>query len=238
MHLMVLQLRLEVSGSSASFVSEWLPLSLSLVHSHQSTKIHGIAGISHSSTIQEVVTFNISPPHDTMRKLNITAIIVSKVTYDLPLHPVQHSLWLADPHFYHPGNSISSWELISSLKSCWWTGPPGSPIATETEFSWVLTGKISLPTPTQSVTSHHVTVTSDEILQKFWEAEKNPRDYANLSTEKRNVIQHFSEITKDSRFVILFQKSNSKALGKSCSQAVRRFLTMPMFKRSIPELTQ
>ena len=209
MHLMVLQLRLEVSGSSASFVSEWLPLSLSLVHSHQSTKIHGIAGISHSSTIQEVITFNISPPHDTMRKLNITAIIVSKVTYDLPLHPVQHSLWLADPHFYHPGNSISSWELISSLKSCWWTGPPGSPIATETEFSWVLTGKISLPTPTQSVTSHHVTVTSDEILQKFWEAEENPRDYANLSTEKRNVIQHFSEITKDSRFVILFQKSNS-----------------------------
>ena len=99
------------SGSSASFVSERLSQSLSLVCSRQSIKVHGIAGLSHSSPIQAIANFDISPMHDTTRKLNITAVIVPKVTCDLPLHPVQHNIkWrhlsgirLADPHFCRPG---------------------------------------------------------------------------------------------------------------------------------------
>ena len=71
------------------------------------------------------------------------------------------------------------------------TGPPGTPLAIDTEFGWVLAGKVSVPTPTQNITSYHATVTTDEILQKFWEVEENPKDHVNLSIEERMVVQHF-----------------------------------------------
>ena len=163
------------SGSSASFVSERLSQSLSLVRSRQSTKIHGITGLSHSSPIQALANFNISPTHDAMRKLIMTAVVVPKVTCDLPLHPVQRDIkWkhlsgirLADPHFCHPGriDLLLGVEIFTKvLRQDRRTGPPGSPIAIETEFGWVLAGKINVPTPTHTITSHHATVTTDEIL--------------------------------------------------------------------------
>lgn len=68
------------SGSLALSVLEWLYQSLSLVCSHQSTKIHGIVGLSHSSPFQAVATFDISPTQNTMRKPNMTAIVVPNVT--------------------------------------------------------------------------------------------------------------------------------------------------------------
>ena len=62
--------------------------------------------------IQGIASFDISPIHDTTRKLSLMAVIVQKVTTcDLPLHPVlcdiqwKHltGLRLADPHFNCPG---------------------------------------------------------------------------------------------------------------------------------------
>ena len=84
-------------------------------------------------------------------------------------------------------------------------GPPGSPSTLEMEFGWVIGGKIDLHNPIPNVVSHHVTVTSDVILQKFWEIEENPKDHCNLSTEEKMVIQHFEENhyrTKEGRFVV------------------------------------
>ena len=67
------------------------------------------------------------------------------------------------------------------------TGPPGLPVAIETEFGWVIAGKVdSSSTAPLTVVSNHATVTTDEILQQFWDVEKNLRDNANLSVEEKN----------------------------------------------------
>lgn len=233
-------------GSSASFVSERLSQSLSLTRSHQSTKIHGIAGLSHHSQIQAIANFDISPTHNTMRKLSMTAVVVPKVTCDLPLHPVQCSTkWkhilgirLADPHFCRPGRIdllLGVDIFMAVLRQGRRTGPPGSPIAIETELGWVIAGKIDVLASTQAIASHHATVTADEVLQKFWEVE-NPKDHLNLSVEERMVVQHFSENdyrTKEGRFVVpLPKKPQAKPLGESRSRAVRRFLTLERSLRS------
>lgn len=229
------------SGSTASFVLERLFQSLSLARSRQSTKLHGIAGLTHSSPIQAIASFDISPVHDTTRKLSLTAVIVPKITCDLPLHPIpcviqwKHltGLRLADPHFNCPGkvDLVLGVEIFTEvLRQGRQTGPPGLPVIIETEFGWVIAGKLdSSPTSPLTIVSNHATVTTDEILQRFWEVEENPRDNVNLSVEEK-MVQHFSEEhyrTVEGRFVVpLPKKPQAKVLGESRSQAVRRFLAL------------
>ena len=57
------------------------------------------------------------------------------------------------------------------------SGPPGSPIAFETMFGWVLAGRTNSHTSIcLSIATHHVSVTStDDLLRKFWEIEESPK---------------------------------------------------------------
>ncbi len=94
-------------------------------------------------------------------------------------------------------------------------GPPGSPIAFETKFGWVLAGKINaLPTPQEMVAVHHIAVFSgDDILRKFWELEESPKIESNFSPPDRAVIHHFNESharSEDGRFVVSLPKKPSR----------------------------
>ena len=114
----------------------------------------------------------------------------------------------ADPNFDSPGKVdilLGVDIFVEVIRQGRRMGPPGSPSTLEMEFGWVIGGKIDLHNPIPNVVSHHVTVTSDVILQKFWEIEENPKDHCNLSTEEKMVIQHFEENhyrTKEGRFVV------------------------------------
>ena len=128
------------SASSTSFVSERLDQSLCLPHFCHNIRISGIAGLSHQSPLQSVATFNVSPVHTTAKSLSVSAIVVPRVTCDLPDQPVHfHSqltqlkdLKLADPDFGRPGRidillgiAVYTDVLLHGRLS----GPPGSPIA-------------------------------------------------------------------------------------------------------------
>ena len=71
----------------------------------------GIAGSSPKSPIQSIASFQISAAHHNGRSIELTAIVLPKVTCDLPVHPVPFDLsWkhisnlpLADPSFGEPG---------------------------------------------------------------------------------------------------------------------------------------
>jgi hypothetical protein len=109
-------------------------------------------------------------------------------------------------------------------------GPPGSPTAFETEFGWVLAGRLDSNTP-KHVTSHHSSfIAGDYLLCRFWEIEENPNSEVCLSSEERSVVQHFKEThhrNEAGRFVVpLPKKPHAKPLGESHSQAVRRFLSL------------
>ena len=232
------------SASSASFVSERLSQALCLPRSHQNTKISGVAGLSHNSPLQAIANFNVSATHNPTKKYDVTAVVVPRVTCDLPLHPVPFDLeWkhltdipLADPDFGRPGRIdilLGVDVFVEVLRQGRRIGPPGSPSAFETEFGWVLAGNINSHTPSRLITSHHTFtsfVTGDEILRKFWEIEERPNDQTSLSPEERNVVQHFKENhsrTTDGRFVVpLPKRQHTKPIGESRSQAVKRFLSL------------
>ena len=230
------------SASSASFVSERLAQSLCLPRSNQGVRISGIAGLSHNSPSQSVANFDIHGILAPNKKINVSAIVVPRVTCDLPLHPVPFDVnWkhlsdiqLADPTFGHPGRidvllgvDIFVQVLLHGRR----VGPPGSPVAFETELGWVLAGNSAACHPVAQVTTYHASVSpSNDILQKFWETEESPTGKSSMSPEERSVVQHFEANhyrMKDGRFVVpLPRKPGARPLGESRAQAVRRFLTL------------
>ena len=76
------------SGSTSLFVSECVVQSLGLSRRSQHLTVSEIGGMSHKSPINSVSTFEISSLYSSNAKYTITAIIVPRVTCDLPLQPV------------------------------------------------------------------------------------------------------------------------------------------------------
>ena len=183
------------SASSASFVSERLTQTLCLPRSRQSTKISGIAGLSHNLPLQSIANFQISSTVPPNKKYNVSAVVVPRVTCDLPLQPVLfNSSWkhleditLADPDFGRPGRIdilLGIDVFIETLLQGRRVGPLGTPSAFETGFGWVLTGRLDTSTSSCHVASHHVLLSSgDDLLRRFWEIEKGPKGEVALSPE-------------------------------------------------------
>ena len=236
------------SGSSASFISERVAQSLRLPLSTQHIRITGITGMSRGSPLQSVATLTISPLFSPTEKLTISAIVVPRVTCDLPTQPVHfdtkwshlNGLHLSDPSFDQPGKidillgvDVYADVLLQGRRK----GPPGTPVAFETKFGWVLAGKTEDPTTPSTVASHHAMILSgDDILRKFWEIEECPKVASNHSPEERAVVRHFAENhrkNEDGRFVVPLPKdAQAKPLGESRSSAVRRFLSLERSLRS------
>ncbi len=199
------------TGSSTSFVSQRLVQSLGLQRSSKNLKITGIAGISHNSPLHSISTFYISPTNSPNEKMPVTAVVVPRVTCDLPVQPTPFdSKWehlsdlnLSDPDFGRPGRidillgvDIYTEVLLQGRRK----GPTGSisPVAFETTFGWVLAGKTGkLSTPPDKITNYHVAVTSgDDILRKFWEIEESTKTGSNFSPQERAVVHHFEGLVE------------------------------------------
>ena len=223
--------------------SEGLAQALCLPRSSQNMKISSVAGLSHQSPLHSVATFDIAATSSPDEKLQVTAVVLPRVTCDLPHHPVhQNSKWthlsglhLTDPDFGQPGkiDLLLGIDIYADvLLHGRWNGPLGSPTAFETRFGWVLAAKTTTSSSlSQTVATHHIAVASgDNILGQFWEIEETPRDNCNLSPQERSVMHHFSEThtrTESGRFVVPLPKNpQAKRLGESRSHAVRRFLSL------------
>lgn len=230
------------SASSASFISERLAQHLCLPRLRRLAQIAGIGDVSRQSLGQSVVHFDVTPAWSVGKVLQVEAIVLPKVTSDLPLHPVsldgkwQH-LWglqLADPEFGSPGSvdillgaDIFSDVLLHGRRS----GSPGSPVAIETSFGWVLAGAVDCNTPRSQVVSHLTSVLSgDDLLRKFWEVEELRTGSPAVSPEEQSVFAHFQSShhrDETGRFVVpLPRRPDAKPLGESRSLSVRRFLSL------------
>ena len=195
---------------------------------------------------QPITTFNLSPVHCPNKKFAVTAVIVSCVTSNLPLQPTpvdqkwKHlsGLQLADPSFGQPGriDLLLGVEVFAEVllhgRRC---GGPGSPVALETQFGWVLAGSTSSSSSSSQVVASHHTMLGfgDDLLRRFWDVEEVVVKNC-FTPEESAVMDHFKNHhtrQEDGRFLVpLPKKPGVKSLGESRSQAVRRFLT---FERSL-----
>jgi hypothetical protein len=230
------------NASSASFVSERVAQCLRLPRSFQSIHVSGVAGLTHDTPNRCISSFTISPLNNPQRQIDVTAIVVPKVTCDLPTHPVSYNLeWehltdlaLSDPTFGLPGRVDALLGIdvfVEVLLDGRRTGPPGSPVAFNTEFGWVLGGNVESLTPKPQIIGHHTLVSSiEDILRKFWEIEEAPTNEVTLSLEERTVLHHYQSThsrTPDGRFMVhLPKKSDARSIGESRSRALKRFLSL------------
>ena len=205
------------SASSASFVSERLAQALHLPRSKHGAKIMGVAGLSHGSPTQSVTTLTLSAVKPSSRRIGVTAIIVPQVTGELPHYPINFdSTWehlsnidLADPYFGQPGRIdvlLGVDIFVQVVRNGRRVGTPGSPVAFETDFRWVLAGEVQPCVPCLYVTSHHVALESgDDLLRRFWEIEQQPDGEPIRSLEEKFVVQHFQDThfrASDGKFVV------------------------------------
>lgn len=205
------------STSSTSFVSERLAQCLHLPRLRRQAQITGIGSLAHQSLAQTVVHINVAPMLPTGERLEVEAIVLLKVTSDLPLHPVPFNhewyhlsgICLADPDFGSPGPvdvllgvDIFSNVLLHGRRS----GPSGSPTAFETCFGWVLSGSVDFEQPHSQVVSNHAAVLStDDLLQRFWETEEPHVGHSSLSLDEQSVMTHFQRMHRrdeTGRFIV------------------------------------
>ena len=199
-----------------------------------------------SSRVQSIANFQISSTYSNGKKFDLTAIVLPRITCNLPVSAVPFDLsWnhlsglsLADPALGESqcvnlllGADIFAGILLHGQR----TGPPGSPIAMETKFGWVLCGGNTDKSEFSAVNSLVTTLyasalCSDEIFHKFWEIKEVPVNSPILTLEEHSIFQHFESNhsrTKAGRFIMpLPRKLTSKPISESRSQAMRRFLAL------------
>ena len=229
------------SASSASFITEHLARTLHLPRSKHAIKISGIAGLSYNTPTQTLTTFMVSAVHASQRMFNVNALIVPRVTCELPVQNVHHQpawnhlngITLADPNYGQPGQIdllLGIDIFVDVLLQGRRTGPPGTPVAIETEFGWVLAGKAGDCNPSNVVAHFSNVVSCDDLLRRFWELEEHSSEDLVLTTEERVVLNHFKahhSRTENGRFIVPLPKdSEVKPIGESRSLAVKRFLNL------------
>ena len=186
------------SASSMSFISQRLVQSPRLPQSNYPITISGIAGLTDHCPLRSITKVKISSTLTDQSPLSVSAIVVSWVTCNLPVHPVSYKFnWkhlsdipLADPEFGQPGkiDLLLGIDVYANvLLPGQLVGAPGSPVAFETIFGWVLAGKTTKVPSIPCIVSHHVTVLSsiDNVPRQFWEIEEPPSDEMMLSVEER-----------------------------------------------------
>ena len=179
--------------------------------------------VSITTLLSKLSLVSISTVRSPSKKFKVTAVVVPCVTCDLPLHPIPFDLkWrhlegipLADPDFGLPGRIdilLGVDIFVEVLHRGRQTGSPGSLSTFETEFGWVLTGKLDVYAPSFSITSHHVSVvTGDDLLRTFWEIEECSKDRSYLTPEEWSVVQHFKDNhswTEDGCFMFLCPRNH------------------------------
>ena len=189
------------SASSASFVTERIAQCLGLPRVKRDVTISGVAGLTHRAQAHSYSTFNILPAVGSSNKvISVTAVVVPRVTCDLPLHPTIFNpqwdhlsgLHLADPAFGRPSKIdmlLGVDVFVGALLNGRRTGPPGTLTTLETHFGWVLAGSADNQEVTSHVATHHIMLSlGDDILRRFWEIEEAPLSATNLSPEERAVV--------------------------------------------------
>lgn len=239
-------------GSQVSFITESAVQLLRLQKILTKGFISGLGGDSESSLISNSMVFvkfrsRVNPNF----VIEIKAYVLKKLTSLLPERQISSevittisSVELADPSFGSPskielllGAEIYCQILLEGLI----TGSPGLPVAQNTKFGWILSGKVNneinhRDTSSKNVASPHVIeLNENETLRKFWELESQPSiDSVGkfLSPEEQKCKKLFAESTyreESGRYVVKlpFKTDDPQCKnGGSKEIALKRFLSL------------
>ena len=104
---------------------------------------------------------------------------------------------LADHEFGKPSSVDILLDVdvfVNVLRHGRWIGHPGSPVALQTKFGWVLAGNTDPAVTSNLAIVTHLTsvMTGEELIKKFRELEEVPMNELNPTPEEKSVMQHFT----------------------------------------------
>ncbi|XP_046601905.1 uncharacterized protein LOC124295539 [Neodiprion lecontei] len=230
-------------GPKSSFVTESLAQQLRLRRHQATIPIIGV-GAHQSAVTRGIATLQLQSRAHTSFSCQVEALVLPRLTSYLPSFrllvedwPHLRGLNLADPSFAHPsqidvilGADIDSNIIGQGVRK----GAPGTPIAQETQFGWVLSGCVSAEatSPSYGAVQGFQRSLDHELLdlvQQFWKQEEVSKPLA-LTSEEERCEQHFRETvsrTASGRYVVrLPLKDNSVELGNSRNPAHQMLLRL------------
>ncbi|XP_046422348.1 uncharacterized protein LOC124180644 [Neodiprion fabricii] len=230
-------------GSESSFVTESLAQQLRLRRHQATIPIIGV-GAHQSAVTRGTATLQLQSRAHTSFSCQVEALVLPRLTSYLPSFrllvedwPHLRGLNLADPSFAHPGqiDVILGADIYSNIIGQGVRrGAPGTPIAQETQFGWVLSGCVSAEAASPSygaVQGFQCSLDHEllDLVQQFWKQEEVSKPLA-LTSEEERCEQHFRETvsrTAPGRYVVrLPLKDNSVELGNSRNPAHQMLLCL------------
>ena len=224
------------NGSHATFITEACVQRLRITRKPASVIVTGI-GTSQGGDVKGEVNI-ILYPRTSSNLFHINALILPKITNDLPTSKLQFGDWphieglqLADPKFTDPGPIdvlIGVDEMEKFLLDGFCKGPPGTPMAFNSHFGWILYGNISKMDSQPIVQNLHCDLQLVRAVSKFWEVEE-PVERNHHSAEELSCEEHFHKThsrAADGRFVVQLPFKDSRSLGESRKASIRSLLRL------------
>ncbi|XP_033228563.1 uncharacterized protein LOC117180265 [Belonocnema kinseyi] len=214
-------------GSEVSIIFESFAQSLQLPRTRGPVVLLGV-GESKSGKSRGSVNVVVSPSFDSGFKLQLRALVLPKLISKRPEHQISLEEW---PH-------LTGLQLADPKLS----GPPGTPVAQNSVFGWILCGPTGNTSPLDSSTVNMFHCSKSEELffdlQKVWEDSEvvPPKPFRTAEKETcEKLFQKTHSRTKDGRYVVhQLIKSDVTSLGYSYSAAPRMLLHMEQrFKRDV-----
>lgn len=237
-------------GSSVSAVSEKLMTTLKWKRRHCSSTVAGVGDTR--TECNGSTDFYLNSRYDDTIKINVTAIIMNRVTKALPKMASKglnefKNLDLADPRYFEGGkiDIILGSDVIPSILLDHTIH--GTLLAQRTHLGFILSGPIQGATNWEVHSYGLVASEEDEnrTLQKFWETEEKLLDHSGFSTEEEECERIYQETTfvgSDGRYVCRLPFRANSSLGRSRHIALanyysleKKFTKNPKFKERYVE---
>ncbi|KAI5715931.1 hypothetical protein M8J77_024772 [Diaphorina citri] len=226
------------SASMSNFITQACCKKLGIKYSPLVTDVGGIGGMN--SQAKGVTSFSITSRFDASKVFKVDALVVEKITDQLPVCPVDTSklsyvnqAMLSDGTFHIPGNidgliGVKLFSRIIGKKKF----DQAQPILMESELGDILMGKV--PALTYSEIDLNFCAFTEtplaSILQKFWTIEEVPPPPQPLSYEDKICEEKFVSTHRrmdNGRYsVSLPFKANPNILGNSYDIAKKRLVSL------------
>lgn len=228
-------------GSQSSFITESAAQLLQLSKTRTDITVKGIGNNNQQTCRSKVRLKLISAKND--KAVNIDAIVIKKITSLLPGEEILAQHWphikgllLADPTYSQPGKidillgaDVYAEILTNGIRQ----GPYNTPMAQNTIFGWIISGKTidkgDRKTTMSNMVTFHNRIEIDNILKRFWEIEEipqvKPKTEEELQCEKLFATTHERDDT--GRYIVNLPFKNEEenpCIGKSRHIAMARFL--------------
>ncbi|GFU64694.1 DUF1758 domain-containing protein [Trichonephila clavipes] len=183
-------------------------------------------------------------------KIQVKALLVSKVTSAMPNFPIKYHEWphikdltLADPTFYIENEIdilLGADVFMTLISGTPIMGPKGTPSVLPTKLGHLSSGTVNTQSNQNSSLSCHTLLNIDHSLKQFWELESVPKDIPSKDEDElcESIFENSHIRNADGRYILKLPFRDDLSLGDSKEGVLKRFYSLERKLRSNNQLKE